>query len=285
MGDKDGMTLNDQQPTAQTVEAYPPQALAVVETLRAQFPEAGVSLGPATSDFRVAAAFWAEGSPDMEAGLAYQDRFATDMTDRIRAAHLIAFYSNQLSMVLGAFYLGAGLTAEVAGLRFEDWTRTSRGVAVAGKRYHFRFDRLVPGEDIAGFERKFRAHLKPVIAVLKRRTGLSSGAQWRLAADALAGAFLEIGRAVGDEARGMAAALAIVKRQGSPLYSDALCYEEITALDPASDERLSRYYRMRCGCCLYFRTEGGSFCDTCVLLEPGARRARLVAHLMQNGGA
>ncbi|MEK1868492.1 MAG: (2Fe-2S)-binding protein, partial [Ensifer adhaerens] len=87
-----------------------------------------------------------------------------------------------------------------------------------------------------------------------------------------------------DEARGMAEALAIVKRPGSRLYSEELCYEQIAALDPASGAQLSRQYRIRCGCCLYFKTEGGSFCDTCVLLEPEDRRARLAAHLMQNGG-
>ncbi|MEI2299603.1 (2Fe-2S)-binding protein [Ensifer sp. MJa1] len=279
------MSLGDRQRTTEAAQAHPQQALAVAERLRAQFPDAGVSLGSMDGRFVSPATFWAQSGAGIETGLAYQDRFATDMTDPIRAAHLIAFYSNDLSMALGAFYLGSGLTAEVSGLRFEDWTRSSGGREVAGKRFHFRLDRFVPAEGIGSFERGFTAHLKPVIAALKRRTGLSSGAQWRLASDALAGAFLEIGRAIGDEARGMGAALAIVKRQGSPLYSEELCYEEIAAVDPASGERLSRQYRMRCGCCLYFRTEGGSFCDTCVLLQPEARRARLVAHLMQNGGA
>ncbi|HEV7317245.1 MAG TPA: (2Fe-2S)-binding protein [Ensifer sp.] len=278
------MTASDRQRAAQFVGGYPPEALEVVERLCTQFPDAGVSIGTVDGGFRTPAIFWAEGGGGIEDGLAYQDRFAPDMTDRIRAAHLIAFYSHQLSMVLGASYLGAGLAAEVSGLRFEAWTRTVRGVEIAGKRFHFHLDRLAPG-DVRGVERQYVAQLKPVIAALKRRTGLSSGAQWRLAADSLAGAFLEIGRAIGDEARGMAEALAIVKRRGSPLYSEELCYEEIVAVDPTSGERLSRQYRMRCGCCLYFRTEGGSFCDTCVLLEPEARRAQLVAHLMQNGGA
>lgn len=278
------MSARERERMAQATKDWPPQAEAVVARLGAQFPDVGVSLGPVDGAFQVPARFWAEGGAAIEAGLAYQDRFAADMTDRIRAAHLIAFYSNQLSMVLGAFYLGAGLTASVDGICFEDWTRTTKGAAVAGKRYHFRLDRWDHGAGVDGFERGFTAHLKPVIAALKRRSGLSSGAQWRLAADSLAGAFLEIGRALGDEARGMAEALTIVKRRGSRLYSEELCYEEIAADDPASGDRLSRQYRIRCGCCLYFRTEGGSFCDTCVLLEPEARRARLVAHLMQNGG-
>lgn len=287
MDDGDGMRLNDHRPTAETA-AFAPQALAVADHLRTQFPEAAVSLGPAASDFSAPGDFWAAGSAGLEAGLAYQDFFGVGMTDRIRAAHLIAFYSRQLSVVLGAFHLGAGLQAEVAGIRFEDWTRLHRGVEIAGKRYHFRLHPPATerqgGEGASAFEQGFIAHLAPVVAVLKARAGLSSGAQWRLAADALAGAFLEIGRAIGDEARGMAEALAIVKRPGSRLYSEELCYEQIAALDPASGAELSRQYRIRCGCCLYFKTEGGSFCDTCVLLEPEDRRARLAAHLMQNGG-
>lgn len=282
------MNSRNHQRMARTVEGYPPQALAVVERLHAQFPDAGVSLGPADSAFSAPAAFWAAGGTGIEQSLAYQDFFAIGMTDRIRAAHLIAFYSRQLSVVLGALYLGAGLQAQIAGLRFEEWTRLHQDREVAGKRYHFRLG-VAEGpqhaEGISAFERGFTAHLAPVIAVLTKRTGLSSGAQWRLAADSLAGAFLEIGRAIGDEARGMAEALAIVKRRGSRLFSEELCYEEISAVDPASGAQLSRQYRIRCGCCLYFQTEGGSFCDTCVLLEPDDRRARLAAHLMQNGGA
>ncbi|KSV77017.1 hypothetical protein D9M68_489340 [compost metagenome] len=282
------MNSRNHQRMARTVEGYPPQALAVVERLHAQFPDAGVSLGPADSAFSAPAAFWAAGGTGIEQSLAYQDFFAIGMTDRIRAAHLIAFYSRQLSVVLGALYLGAGLQAQIAGLRFEEWTRLHHDREVAGKRYHFRLgvaEGPQDAEGISAFERGFTAHLAPVIAVLKKRTGLSSGAQWRLAADSLAGAFLEIGRAIGDEARGMAEALAIVKRRGSRLFSEELCYEEISAVDPASGAQLSRQYRIRCGCCLYFQTEGGSFCDTCVLLEPDDRRARLAAHLMQNGGA
>ncbi|WP_143348220.1 (2Fe-2S)-binding protein [Ensifer adhaerens] len=282
------MRLNDHRPTTEIAAAFPPQALAVADHLRTQFPEAAVSLGPAASDFSPPGDFWAAGSAGLEAGLAYQDFFGARMTDRIRAAHLIAFYSRQLSVVLGAFHLGAGLRTEVAGIRFEDWTRLHRGVEVAAKRYHFRLQPVAVerrgGGGASALEQAFIAHLAPVIAVLKKRAGLFSGAQWRLAADSLAGAFLEIGRAIDDEARGMAEALAIVKRPGSRLYSDELCYEEIVAIDPQGGEQLSRQYRIRCGCCLYFRTEGGSFCDTCVLLEPEDRRARLAAHLMQNGG-
>lgn len=279
---------DDGHRTAEARDTYPPHALAAVERLSRLFPEVGFSLGQADGDFSAPATFWAEGGTQVEASIAYQDRFANGMDDRIRAAHLVAFYSHQLSLALGALYLGSGLHAEVTGLRFEDAIRAHRGVEVLGKRFHFRLDLATHGQggaDSGAFEPAFVAHLTPIIAVLKRRTGLSSGAQWRLAADSVAGAFLQIGRAVGDEARGIAEALAIVKRRGSPLFSEKLCYEEITAVGPAGGERLSRRYRMRGGCCLFYRTEGGSFCDACVLLDPDVRRERLAAHLVRNGGA
>lgn len=282
------MNSRDRQRTMESLEGCVPQALAMVERLHALFPDVGISLGTADGDFAAAGPFWAAGGAGIEESLAYQDCFATGMTDRIRAAHLIAFYSRQLSVALGGLYLGAGLHADVSGIRFEEWTRVYQGRDVTGKRYHFRLDPadgVLEAKGISAFERVFTAHLAPVIAAVKKRTGLSSGAQWRLVADSLAGAFLEIGRAIGDEARGMGEALAIVKRRGSRLFSEELCYEEISATDPESGARLSRQHRIRCGCCLYFQTEGGSYCDTCVLLEPDDRRARLAAHLMRNGGA
>lgn len=71
----------------------------------------------------------------------------------------------------------------------------------------------------------------------------------------------------------------MVERAGSPLHSEALCYEKIEVA-AADGKDLSRTYRMRGGCCLYYRTDGGSYCDSCVLLEPEARRERLRAHLI-----
>lgn len=282
------MNLGSQQQIAQTGEGYPPRVLAVVERLRAEFPDVGVSLGTVDGAFSAPAGFWAAGGAGIEESLAYQDFFRSrhDGPDPGRASDRL--YSRQVSVVLGALYLGAGVQAEIAGIRFEDWSRLHQDRAVAGKRYHFHVDlaeRSQQAECIGVFERGFTAHLAPVIAILKKRSGLSSGAQWRLAADSLAGTFLEIGRAIGDEVRGMAEALAIVKRPGSRLFSEEICYEEISATDPASGAQLSCQYRIRCGCCLYFKTEGGGFCDTCVLLEPDDRRARLAARLMQNGGA
>ncbi|WP_246707621.1 (2Fe-2S)-binding protein [Ensifer oleiphilus] len=259
-------------------------ALHVLARLQPFFPEVGFSLDAAGNDCLSEVQFWAEDGAGLEAGLAYQDCFAIGMDDKIRAAHLIAFYSNQLALALGSLYLGAGIVAGVSGLRFEEFSRAYGERLIVAKRFHFSLtlpavrDDTPVGADV--FREAFGAHLAPVIARLKRRTGLSSGAQWRLAADSLAGGFLEIGRALGNEEDAMSKALAIVKREGTPLYSDKLCYETIEAGKGDYDLPLSRVYRLRGGCCLYYRTEGGRFCDSCVLLAPDERRERLQAHLL-----
>lgn len=261
-------------------------ALDLLARLQPYFPEVGFSLDAGGDDGLSAAQFWAEDGAGLEAGLAYQDCFAVGMDDKIRAAHLIAFYGNQLALALGSLYLGAGIVAGVRRLRFEEFSRAYGERLVAAKRFHFSLNVPAVGDNAPGdadaFGETFAAHLAPVIAVLKRRTALSSGAQWRLAADSLAGGFLEIGRALGDEEDAMSRALAIVKRQGTPLFSDKLCYEAIKVEfgEGSGDQALSRVYRLRGGCCLYYRTEGGRFCDSCVLLAPDERRERLRAHLL-----
>ncbi|MGF6173952.1 (2Fe-2S)-binding protein [Ensifer sp. 4252] len=267
-------------------EALRRSTLGVLARLQSSFPEVGFSLEATGDDFLSEARFWAEDGGGLEAGLAYQDRFAEGMDDKIRAAHLIAFYSNQLALALGSLYLGAGIVAAVRGLRFEEFSRVYGERVVEAKRFHFSLALPAAGDDTPAdadaFGETFAAHLAPIVATLKRRTGLSSGAQWRLAADSLAGGFLEIGRALGDEETGMARALAIVTRAGTPLFSDRLCYENITVEigDSAGHRPLSRVYRLRGGCCLYYRTQGGSYCDSCVLLAPDERRERLQVHLL-----
>ncbi|MDK1387130.1 ferric iron reductase [Sinorhizobium sp. 8-89] len=260
------------------------KARAAIAWLEAAFPEVACSLTP-DEDMRLPSAFWAEGSPDVETCLAYQERFATGMDNKVRAAHLIAFYSHQLSLAAAAIYLCSGLVPDVKHLRFEHYARPLEAGAVEAGRFRF----CMALKEVAGcapddanelFHDLFVAHLKPIIALVKRRCGLSARAQWRLAADSMAGAFLEAGRRRGMEAEVIAQALAIVKRVGSPLNSEALCYEKIEVAAACGND-LSRTYRMRGGCCLYYRTDGGSYCDSCVLLEPEARRERLRAHLLE----
>lgn len=260
---------------------------AAVVWLTGAFPDVGCSLAAPQVAFTSPAVFWAEASMEVESCLAYQDRFASGMDDKIRAAHLIAFYSHQLGLAAGAIYLADGAVPAVSGLRFERYVWTDSGREVEAGRFHFLIEVPAAGaradeEGARRFHDAFVGHMKRIVALLKRRCGLSSRAQWRLAADGLAGAFLEIGRRRDQEAAAIERALAIVKREGSPLLSPELHYEEVNVA--AHGSALSRSYRMRSGCCLYYRTEGGDFCDTCVLLRPETRRERLRAHLRESAG-
>lgn len=279
-----GHERQDERPAEDEADAALRQsALGVLAHLQSSFPEVGFSLGAAGDVFLPEARFWVEEGVGLEDSLAYQDRFAEGMDDKIRAAHLIAFYSNQLTLALGGLYLGGGIVAAVRGLRFEEFSRAYGERLVAAKRFHFSLALPAAGDHAPAtadvFGETFAAHLAPIVVMLKRRTGLSSGAQWRLAADSLAGGFLEIGRVLGDEETAMARALAIVKRAGTSLFSDKLRYEDIV-IEIGGNHALSRTYRLRGGCCLYYRTEGGIFCDSCVMLAPDDRRARLQAHLL-----
>ncbi|URK87386.1 (2Fe-2S)-binding protein [Rhizobium sp. RCAM05350] len=69
----------------------------------------------------------------------------------------------------------------------------------------------------------------------------------------------------------MTAALAIINRAGSPLSSDVLRYTKIDAV--CGGVPVERMFRLRSGCCLYYRTEGGDFCDVCVLLNDETQKA------------
>lgn len=253
---------------------------AAVEWLVAAMPEVACSVATPDASFNSPDDFWSEAA-NVETCLAYQDRFAAGMDDKIRAAHLIAFYSHQFSLAAGAIYLASGLVPSVSGLRFEAYSRSFDGRTLAAGRFHFLVELpsgdspMEPGGSDQSFHDRVVAHLKPVIALVKRRCGLSARAQWRLAADSLAGAFLEIGRRRGEEDTATEQALAIVKRARSPLTSPELHFEKIVA-----EALHSRTYRMRGGCCLYYRTDGGDYCDTCVLLDPEVRRERLRAHLL-----
>ncbi len=261
------------------------EAAAAIEWLAASIPEVACSVATPNAHFQSPDGFWSD-SANVETCLAYQDRFASGMDDKIRAAHLIAFYSHQLSLAVGAIYLASGLVPIVSGLRFETYSRPLDGRTLAAGRFHFLVEPGESGMERAALDKSYHdtfvAHLKPVIALVKRRCGLSARAQWRLAADSLAGAFLEIGRRREEEDMAIEHALAIVKRAHSPLVSRELHYETIDAASSGGEVVRSRTYRIRGGCCLFYRADGGSYCDTCVLLKPELRRDRLRACLLDS---
>lgn len=224
--------------------------------------------------------------------LDYQNRFAIGMDDRVRGAHLISFYSHHLSIAAAAICLRTGLVPDLQpdrlALRFEpavphDHVSPMETRPSDACRFHFRFRHFARDDDWASlFHDMFVESFNPVIEVLQARTGLSPVAQWRLVADGIAGAFLEVGAALGEEERAMTAALAIINRVGSPLSSDVVRYTRIAVV--CGGVPVERFFRLRSGCCLYYRTEGGDFCDVCVLLDDETQKSRLHAHVERTGG-
>ncbi|WP_426227504.1 IucA/IucC family C-terminal-domain containing protein [Pararhizobium sp. DWP3-4] len=268
------------------------QAEAAIAWQAEHFPQVAVSLGVEGGDFLPVTEAWRRDG-DMVAGLLdYQNRFATGMDDRVRAAHLISFYSHHLSIAAAAVYLRTVLVPDLSpdrlAFRFEPVVPHDHIPPMETRpsdisRLHFRFERFVRGDDRALlFHDLFVESVLPVIDALQACTGLSPVAQWRLAADGIAGAFLEVGTALGDAERAMAAALAIINRTGSPLFSNAVRYQRVEAV--CDGVAVERVFRLRSGCCLYYRTEGGDFCDVCVLLDTKTQRDRLHAHIERTGG-
>jgi len=264
-----------------TSSASTPDAERAMAWQAEMFPQVASHLGDGGGGFLPVGEAWRAGSGWLEQCLDYQNRFAAGMDERTRGAHLIAFYCHHLSIAAGSIYLKTGLVPDLdpqcLAVRFETYVPSGQAFPADIRRLHFRFDGFQPGGKAKDFHDAFVSSLMPVVEALQARTGLSAAAQWRLAADGITGAFLEIGVACGDEEGAMASALAIVKRPVSPLVSSELHYERIKA--ERDGVPVERVFRLRSGCCLFYRTDGRDFCDVCVLLEPEAQRNRLREHL------
>jgi hypothetical protein len=284
--------LDDNQDSGSFCEGDGGQVEAAIAWQAEHFPQVAVSLGLEGGDFLPITEAWRHDGDMLGVLLGYQNRFATGMDDRVRAAHLISFYSHHLSIAAASIYLRTGLVPDLSpdrlAFRFEPVVPHGRVSAVEMRpsdisRLHFRFEHFLRGDDRALlFHNLFVDSFLPVIDVLQAYTGLSPVAQWRLATDGIAGAFLEVGTALGDQERAMDAALAIINRTGSPLFSDAVRYQRIEAV--CDGIAVERVFRLRSGCCLYYRTEGGDFCDVCVLLDKETQESRLQAHVERTGG-
>lgn len=128
---------------------------------------------------------------------------------------------------------------------------------------------------------ELEAFLGPLIEAAHRLTRLSRRAMWRLAGDAVAGEFLEVGRALGREEAARADALGILKRPGAPMTNPQMRFLEAEVRDPARPDAppLRRAFRARGGCCLWKDLPGAALCTTCVLRPEAEMRAIVEAGL------
>jgi hypothetical protein len=219
------------------------------------------------------------GSEALSTLLAYQRSFARGMDQRTQAAYLIGQYAYFHALVVAAAILREGvipvfkpnalawrLVSAESGMP----PRLELGVKSASVR---------PASEstvAAELERAFA----PIIEALRARTGFGRRPQWRIAADSIASAFLDVGKANGDQAKAADLVEAIVKTDGSPFANDALAFVRVAA----SNGDASEIFRLRGGCCRYVKVEGGNLCPTCVLRDREEQLALLQRFMDERQG-
>lgn len=177
---------------------------------------------------------------------------------------------------------GKTLTYQAIDWRFLDdefWTDQagdlpSGGVAVA-----------TADELRAQLNAQLAALFEPLIARLKAVCKLSAGAQWRIVADSLAGAFLSTGQVLHMEAKACAEADALIGDAQSPIHNSKTGFIEIAVDHPSEPgQPIRRTYRTRGGCCRYYTADSGHLCAGCVLVEPDEQQRRFRNHLLHHHG-
>lgn len=228
-----------------------------------------------------------------------QARTTPDLDQKARAAYLMTSYAMLLAIPLAGPLAAHGIVPDLSidtlllafraeGDQPNQKARQRVHVRFASSRFWTANADLQPSEGATVLadharlcdeaRRALEDHLHPLVAVLRRKSGLSEGALWRLAGDSIAGDFLEAGRRFCCEQHAKETALAILKRQGSPLANKEMHYFELSLADPADAGRpvLTRTFRARGGCCRYYTAKEGSLCSTCVLRDPDSRDAILL---------
>ncbi len=230
------------------------------------------------------------GTPYAAEWLAGEGAAVPGADDRTRAAFLIG----RLSWTLAGFCAGASLTGvslplfgpEDVFIAPERFTWHYQGQS--GEAIRYRLSVAGAPETAAGdtgrietIRKSLEAVHAPLIDAVAARTGLSRGAQWRIVADSVAGAFLHVGNQLGCAELAMERGQAILAAPNSPLRNRKTGYVRVELPDPAGAERVlfADWYCSRGGCCRYYSVPGGSFCATCVLRKPRDRDALLRADL------
>ncbi len=276
--------------TPRAVEAMVRRAL---EAQRAYMPDVLADTGPAGEGWTTADAFLCD---EIAIGefLAFEQSLNEGTDLKTAAALLITDYGYILSAAAVPLFTGFGLvpclSPESVALSFYTTQEEHDGKIHRTRRAHVRFleegfwqvqlDNPTDGER---FRVEIERHFRPAIDAIHSRTRLSRAALWRLAADAIAGRFLEAGRHFGTAEAAKAAAMRILKVPVSPLANRQLHYFDLTVFDRHQQE-FSYTFRQRGGCCRFYQVEGGKYCPTCVLKDPAERDEELRLVMRQHLG-
>jgi hypothetical protein len=234
----------------------------------------------------------------LEEGLARVAAHYPGAERRVAGAFLVGEYAWYLSAAAITAYLAEQRVPDLApdniGLRYTTFTWEEHGETGESERFDVRFlsgrfaalatdpaanhpDAVVLPHRAAlrdWLRVRLEQHLAPVIEAVATRTRLGRRAQWNLAADACAAAFLHAGLRLNAEERGCAEGLAFVKAAGSPLRNQGTGYVTLAC------QGHRETFRTRGGCCLYYRIEPGNNCSTCVLRSAEDRNQLLLDHMV-----
>ncbi len=273
--------MTSESKTLRTEKAFVQRAL---DTQIAYAPHVCTSIGTPGEGWTTAEAFFSD-EKVIDEFLAFEQSL-NDGTDlRTAGALLMTDYGYILAAATVPLFAGFGLVADLApssvALSFYTFEEPHKRHFHRSKRAHVRFltetfwhGHLSDAADNERFRYETERHFRPVVEVLHARTTLSKAALWRLAADAIAGQFLEFGRQSREVEAIKTAAMHILKMPGSPLNNRQLHYFDLTVLDK-QDEAFSYTFRQRGGCCRYYLVKDGELCPTCVLKAPIARDEEL----------
>lgn len=270
------------------------------------WPEQRVELGALEPGWLTAQAFFTSAAA-IDDFLAHERALYAGADLKSCAAFMMRDYLSIVSLATVPLFLRHGLVADLAparvALRFQEVVQEQDGRAYAVRRAHMRHlspafatdrpdaARHADARAVADrgllcehFRAELEDHVRPLVGVLTARTGLSSGALWRLAGDAIAGRFLDVGEKLGRLEEARTAALRILKQPGSPLANRQLHFFDIELTDETGCSRGVWTFRARGGCCRYYTVEGGTFCATCVLKPASERDAELRAAIRRHLG-
>lgn len=183
--------------------------------------------------------------------------------------HRLAFRTRQIAYQHG----GETLTYQTIDWRFLDdafWTDQPGALPSGGVAVHSAQALR------AQLNTQLETLFTPLIECFKTISKLSQGAQWRIVADSLAGAFLSTGQALNRVAEARSEAEALIGDPKAAIHNSKTGFVEIVVEHPGKPgEPIRRTYRTRGGCCRYYTADNGDICSACVLVKPVERDERL----------
>lgn len=263
---------------------------AALAAQSAIWPDVPVEVGDLEPGWTTTAAFCASPAA-VDEYLQHEGAFHGTADRMTCAAAMMVDYCYVFSIATVPLFVGFGIVPELSPALFAFRFRTVRqehdGRVLDVRRAHVRFlsagfvaAEAEPGRPdprlCEAYRHAVEDHFAPFVAQVGARSGLARGALWRLAADGIAGRFLDAGRRVGRLEEARAAAMAIVKQPGSPLRNRQLSFFDLTLRDGAGRALLNWTFRARGGCCRFYTVAGGGLCSTCVLKPAAERNAELL---------